>query len=56
MYENPDPSALLQDVHIIFKNGDGEREREREREGEGEGEGEGVEYFLLYVVPWARII
>ena len=24
VYENPDPSALLQDVHIIFKNGDGE--------------------------------
>ena len=23
VYENPDPSALLQDVHIIFKNGDG---------------------------------
>ncbi|CAI8031374.1 Phosphatidylinositol 4,5-bisphosphate 3-kinase catalytic subunit beta isoform [Geodia barretti] len=22
VYENPDPSALLQDVHIIFKNGD----------------------------------
>ena len=24
VYKNPDPSALLQDVHIIFKNGDGE--------------------------------
>ena len=23
VYENPDPSALLQDIHIIFKNGDG---------------------------------
>ena len=36
VYENPDPSALLQDVHIIFKNGDGEGERgEREREERG---------------------
>ena len=23
VYENPDPSALLQDMHIIFKSGDG---------------------------------
>ena len=39
VYENPDPSALLQDVHIIFKNGDGEGERgERGREERGREE------------------
>ena len=46
VYENPDPSALLQDVHIIFKNGDGEGERgERGREERGRERREGD-------VPW----
>ena len=46
VYENPDPSALLQDVHIIFKSGDGEGERgERGREERGRERREGD-------VPW----
>jgi len=24
VFENPDPSAIVPDIHIIFKNGDGQ--------------------------------